>query len=354
MGPTKLFGVSPNHFIGIDISKDSLDVCIHEQDRLYSFENTEDGIHALCKKCKKWRPTLVVLEASGGLENPLLTALLLKGFAVARMSLRQIRNFAKATGRLAKTDGLDTAVIAHFAQVIRPKPHELKDETGAELENVIKRRRQLIKMLVQEKTRLKSATKSILPSIKSHIAWLEKEIEDSNDRLKKLIGAAPQYQEKSDLLMSAPGIGPVSSTTLLASLPELGTLNKKQIASLVGVAPLNCDSGKFRGRRRVWGGRAEVRAVLYIACMSAVRCNEVLQALYTRLTDAGKPHKVALVACMRKMLGSVDIYFSHIAIAARWRKERYVEASLSYLVAPLLNCFIFANVHSTILRCLYR
>ncbi len=170
-------------FIGIDISKDSLDVCLHEQDKLYSFENTEDGIHALCKKCKKWRPTLVVLEATGGLENPVLSALLLKGFAVARMNPRQIRDFAKATGCLAKTDGLDAAVIAHFAKVIRLKPHELKDETGAELENVIKRRRQLVKMLVQEKIRLKSATKSTLPSIKGLIEWLEKEIEDINDRL---------------------------------------------------------------------------------------------------------------------------------------------------------------------------
>ncbi len=197
-------------------------------------------------------------------------------------------------------------LFAHYAQAIRPKPHELKDETGVELENTIKQRSQLVKMFVQKTTRFKSATKSTLPGIKGHITWLEKELEGINDRPQKLIGADPHYQEKSDLLTSAPGIGPVASTTFLASLPELGRLNRKQIASLVGVAPLNCDSGKFRSRRHVWGGRAEVRAVLYMACMSAVRCNEALQALYTRLTDAGKPHKVALVACMRKILTIVN------------------------------------------------
>jgi len=293
-------------FIGIDVSKTTLDVCLFPKDEYLSFDNSEKGIRALVKKCKNWKPELIVLEATGGLENAVMASLALKGFAVSRINPRQARDFAKATGRLAKTDKVDSLILAHFAQAIRPEPTELKTEVGLQLEEVLKRRRQLINMRTKEINRLSSSSQGIKLNINNHIKWLNKQINDLDNNLQELLASDEDLSRKAEKLESVPGVGPVLRTTLLANLPELGTLNRKQIASLVGVAPLNRDSGMFRGRRHIWGGRAEVRSTLYMACMSAVRSNSKLKIFYNRLIDAGKAHKVAMVASMRKLLGILN------------------------------------------------
>ncbi len=218
------------------------------------------------------------------------------------MNPRQIRDFAKATGRLAKTDPIDAKVIARFAEAVRPEVRELKTEETQELTALGVRRRQIIQMITSEKNRLTSASKWTREDIREHISWLEKRLDDVNSELNKSIRNSPVWREKDDLLQSVPGVGPVLSATLLSQLPELGSLNRKQIAALVGVAPLNRDSGQFRGKRSVWGGRASVRCALYMATLVATRFNPTIAVFYRRLRIAGKEHKVALTACMRKLL----------------------------------------------------
>lgn len=262
----------------------------------------------LCQSC----PTLVVLEATGGLEVRIAAALAGKGLEVAVVNPRQVRDFAKATGQLAKTDRVDAAVLAAFAKAIRPQARPLKDEQSRALDDMVDRRRQLIGMRVQETLRLGSAaSKPLQRSLKKHIAWLDKQIEDSDRDLSKRLRESDIWRAKDDLLASIPGVGAVTRVTMLAKCPELGRLNRRQIAALVGVAPLANDSGGHRGKRFIWGGRAEVRAVLYMAAISAMRCNEAIKRFAERLKKAGKPPKVVIVACMRKLLTIMNSMLRH-------------------------------------------
>jgi transposase len=288
-------------WIGMDVAKDQLDLAVHGG-KHWRMPNDEDGITALVEQLQTAQPTLVVLEATGGYERAVTVAIADAGIPVAVVNPRQVRDFAKATGVLAKSDELDAKVLAHFAAVIRPAPRTLADAQLQELRDLLARRRQVVGMLTAEKNRLKQASRRIRERIKEHIAYLEEEVDQSNRDLDALLQTSPIWRERENLLRSVPGIGPVVSVTLVAALPELGQLSRKEIAKQVGVAPLNRDSGRYHGRRMVWGGRAEVRAALYMATLVATRHNPVIQATYDRLLAAGKPKKVALVACMRKLL----------------------------------------------------
>jgi len=256
----------------------------------------------LVARLDQLRPALVVLEATGGMELPLVGALAAAGLPVVVINPRQAREFAKATGRLAKTDAIDAQVLAHFAEAVRPRLRPLADAAAQELSALMTRRRQLIEMLTAERNRLRTAAPAVRPDIQEHIRWLERRLADLDGDLSQTIRSSDIWREKDDLLQSAPGVGPVVSTTLLADLPELGALNRKEIAALVGVAPLNRDSGTLRGRRTVWGGRSKVRSALYMATLVATQRNPVIRIFYQRLLSAGKPKKVALTACMRKLL----------------------------------------------------
>jgi transposase len=248
------------------------------------------------------RPTLVVLEATGGLEISLTGAGATAGLPIVVVNPRQVRDFAKATGHLAKTDTLDAQVLAQFAEAVRPTPRALPDVQTQELAARLTRRRQLVEMLVAEKTRRGQASSHIQKQIQVHLTWLERRLRDLDEELATAIRSSPLWREKDELLQSIPGVGPVVATTVLASLPELGILSRQQIAALVGVAPLNRDSGTIRGKRTIWSGRAHVRATLYMAAIVASRCNPMIRAFYHRLCAAGKAKKVALTACMRKLL----------------------------------------------------
>ncbi len=289
-------------FIGIDISKGILDVAVIPDSKDLSFTNDAEGIMALCRKLKKIRPTLIVLEATGGLQIPVVAALGVAKLPVSVINPRQGRDFAKAIGRLAKTDRIDARILAEFGKAIRPEIRPLKDEQALELSALITRRRQLVEMLTMEKNHLVIAPASIRPGIEESVTWLEQQLDELNTRLGLVIRSSPLWRERDELLQSVPGVGPVLSATLLAEMPELGALNRKTVAMLAGVAPINSDSGKHRGKRRIWGGRSRVRSVLYMACMTAVRFNPVLKAFYKRLVESGKAHKMAMTACMRKML----------------------------------------------------
>jgi transposase len=245
---------------------------------------------------------LIVLEASGGIERSLVRALVAAGLPVTVANPRQVRDFAKATGKLAKTDVLDAQILARFAEAVRPTLRPLPDETTLELRALVSRRRQITAMLTAEKNRLSRAPRRVQTHIEAHIHWLQSELERYDEELDQAIRQSPIWREQQDLLKSVPGIGSVISRTLLAELPELGCLNRKQIAALVGVAPLNWDSGLMRGRRIIWGGRADVRTSLYMAAVTASRCNSVIRDFYKRLRASGKPANVALVASIRKLL----------------------------------------------------
>lgn len=254
---------------------------------------------------------------------PLAGALAEAALPVVVVNPRQGRDFAKATGRLAKTDALDARILAHFAEVVRPAPRPLPDATSQELSALLARRRQLIEMLTAENTRLPRAARPVRQGILSHVKWLERQLGKTDEDLARMIRESPLWREKDDLLTSAPGVGPVMSATLLANLPELGSLDRKQIAALVGVAPLNRDSGTLRGTRTIWGGRAQVRATLYMAALVATRRNPVIHAFSQRLLAAGKAKKVALTACMRKLLTMLNAMLTH---RTPWR-DNYALAS---------------------------
>ena len=264
--------------------------------------NDQAGIAALVAQMQQLNPAALVLEATGGLELPLVAALAAASLPVVVVNPRQVRDFAKATGRLAKTDSLDAAVLAHFAEAVRPPLRPLRDAETQVLSSLVARRQQVMTMLVAERNRLSSATMAVRPSIEAHIAWLKQEMDDLDQGLRQTLRQSPVWREKDDLLRSVPGIGNQISLTLLAYLPELGTLNRRQIAALVGVAPFNRDSGTLRGKRTVWGGRARVRTALYMGALVASRFNPVIRDFYQRLLSAGKPKKLALTACMRKLL----------------------------------------------------
>lgn len=289
-------------FAGIDVAKDRLDVFVRPSNIQKDFPNNEEGRTELARLLAGMEPAIVVLEASGGYEIPVVEVLVLRNLKVVVINPRQVRDFAKATGKLAKTDAIDAAVIARFGEVIRPEVRPLKDMDAQQLQAFIARRRQLVEMLVQEKNRLQIAPSWTRPDIEAHIAWLTECIDKVGKDISALIKKTPLWREKEDLLKTFKGIGPVNACTLLARLPELGQLNRKKIAALAGLAPINRDSGKYRGRRTIFGGRADVRAALYMAALSAVRHNPVIKTFYDRLIHAGKLRKVALTACMHKVL----------------------------------------------------
>lgn len=293
---------SAGPFVGIDVSKDCLDVAVLPSGKSWSTANQDEDIQSLVKRIRSLEPELIVLEATARLEMPLVGALAAGGLPVAVVNPRHVRDFARASGILAKTDRIDAQVLARFGEVMKPEVRPLKDKDTQELTALMTRRRQLMGMLVAEKSRLTAAPKAVCKDIKTHIAWLEKRLRDMDDHLADTIKNSSVWREKDALLQSVPGVGPVLSTSLLAGLPGLGSLNRRQIAALVGVAPFNRDSGAFRGKRSVWGGRGHLRSVLFMATLSAIRSNPVIRTFYRRLREAGKPPKVALTACMRKLL----------------------------------------------------
>jgi len=277
----------------------------------------------LVKRLSKIRPALIVLEATGGLERQVTYAVAGAELPVVVVNPRQVRDFAKATGQLAKTDSIDADVLARFAEAVRPVLRPLPDAVTLELRALTARRRQIIEMIVAEKNRLATALKAVRKRIDAHVGWLEQELQGADKDLDRSIRQSPIWQENEELLRSTPGIGPVTSRTLLAELPELGELNRKQISALVGVAPFNRDSGSLKGRRAIWGGRASVRGALYMATLVATRRNSVIRDFYKRLTAKGKIFKVALVACMRKLLTILNSMIKH---KTRW-SETFLQAA---------------------------
>jgi len=294
--------MSSEAYIGVDVSKDLLDVKVLPSEQAQQFSNDDTGIKKLITFVKKIDPQLIVFESTGGLEMLAVSSLIENHVPVVVINPRQTRDFAKATGRLAKTDSIDADTIARFARDIRPEIRPMKDEHTQRLSALNARRRQIVDMLVAEKNRLYTAPKPNMKSIKKHIQWLERSLEDINQDIDKTIKKSPTWRENDKILQSFRGVGPVVSASLLGDLPELGTLNRKKIANLVGVAPLNCDSGRFRGRRHIKGGRANVRRKLYMAAVASLRYNPAIKDFYDRLIDTGKPPKLALTACMRKIL----------------------------------------------------
>jgi transposase len=289
-------------FVGIDVAKHRLDVAVMPSAQVKSFAHNHEGLQQLADHVRSLRPALIVLEATGGYHRTVLSNLCAEALPAVAVNPRQVRNFAKATGTLAKTDRIDALLIARFAEAVRPEVRPLKDEQVQQLQALITRRRQLIEMLTAEQNRLDTAHPATQRDLRSHIHILQRRLKRIDDDLGDLIQKTPSWQNKNSLLQSMPGVGPVMARTLLAELPELGSLNRRQIAALVGVAPFNRDSGLFRGRRAIWGGRAHIRAVLYMCARTAARFNPVIRAFYRRLRESGKPFKVAITACMRKIL----------------------------------------------------
>lgn len=298
-------------FIGIDVSKARLDIAMRPSGARESVSNEEAAIATLVERLRTMKPTLIVIEATGSVERHMVRALASAELPVIVVNPRQVRDFAKATGQLAKTDRIDAEVLARFGEAVRPALRPLPDATTEELRALIARRRQIVEMIVAERNRLGSAPKPVHKRIEAHLRWLEAELERADEDLDQVIRQSPLWREQEDLLKSMPGVGSVISRTLLAELPELGRLNRRQIAALVGVAPLNWDSGILRGRRAVWGGRASVRAALYMAALVASRRNPVIREFYRRLRAAGKAPKVALTACMRKLLTVLNAMLKH-------------------------------------------
>jgi transposase len=289
-------------FIGIDVAKAQLEFAGRPSGVTGAVPNADDGIDALVEQLQACPPTLIVLEATGGYEAAVVAALATAGLPVVVANPRQVRDFARATGQLAKTDAIDAQVLALFAERVRPTPRPLPDEAAQALDARLTRRRQLIGMLTAERNRLLIARPTVRRDLQQHIRFLERRLREADDDLHLAVKASPLWRVKDDLLQSVPGVGRVVSLTLLAELPELGRVSHKEIAALVGVAPLNRDSGTLRGKRLVYGGRAPVRAALYMAALVASKCNPAIRAFYQRLRAAGKPAKVALTACMRKLL----------------------------------------------------
>ena len=289
-------------FAGIDVSKTHLDYAFHGESKSYQVANDESGAAQIVAEMKRREMGRIVVEATGGLEMVLVAALAEAKQPVALVNPRQARDFAKSTGKLAKTDQIDCHILAHYGQAIQPRIYELPDTESQYLGAVLARRRQVIDMMTAERNRLGIASTSLRKRIQDHIDWLEEEKDALEKDLQDHIQQSPIWKAKDEILRSTPGVGPGLSTTLLFDVPELGMLSGKEIAALVGVAPFNRDSGKFRGKRAVWGGRAQVRSVLYMSALSATRWNPVIRAFYDRLIKAGKPFKVAITACMRKLL----------------------------------------------------
>jgi transposase len=293
---------TPTVWIGLDIAKAHIDVHVRPTGAAWRVANDDTGHTTLVSRLAACRPTLIVLEATGGYETAIATAVALAGLPIAVVNPRQVRDFARATGRLAKTDTLDAAVLAAFAEAVQPSPRPLDDVATADLTALVQRRRQLVEMLVAEKNRIATARPAVRRSLQQHIRWLEGRITDHDTDIAARIRTSAVWRERDDLVRSVPGIGPTTASLLITSLPELGQLRRRQLAALVGVAPLNRDSGQWRGGRTIWGGRADVRTGLYMATLSAIRVNPAIRAFYRRLRAASKPSKVAIVAAMHKLL----------------------------------------------------
>jgi transposase len=298
-------------FIGIDVSKAQLDVAFRPEGKHLQVGNDPRGIARLLRILERSQPALVVLEASGGYEASLFERLSAKQIPVALLNPRHVRQFARASGRLAKTDGIDAGVLAHFAEVMKPEPRRLADADTRKLRILVARRYQLIQMMTAELNRQSHSLATLREGFTATIRCFKKQIANIDKQLMTLIQAIPELRTKAELLRSTPGIGAVACSTLLARLPELGTLDRKKIAALVGVAPFNRDSGKLRGKRVIWGGRSDVRAVLYMSALVAIRRNLLLRDFYQRLRRAGKTPKLALTACMRKLIIMLNALIRH-------------------------------------------
>ena len=308
-------------YVGIDVAKAKLDVASDPPGWTTTIPNTDAGIHRLVPQVQALAPARIVVEATGGYERPVVRALLAADLPVIVVNPRQVRDFAKATGRLAKTDTLDAQVLALFAARVQPPVRPQRDAATTALGAVLARRRQLLEMLTAERHRLSKAAAEVRPGIQAHIAWLTQQVTTLDDDLTTRIRQNPEWHEQAALLQSVPGVGPVLSHTLMAELMELGMLTRRQIAALVGVAPLNRDSGTVRGPRTCWGGRAPVRTALYMATLVATRCNPVIRHTYQTLCARGKKRKVALVACMRKLLTILNAMLKH---RTAWQKSMHV------------------------------
>jgi transposase len=301
---------NPESFVGIDVAKSWLDVGWLAGPTV-RIDYNDEAVCGLVERLRSEPPTLVVMEATGGLETEVASALAAAGLPVAVVNPRQVRDYAKACGRLAKTDRIDALILAGFAAAIRPQVRELPDEDTRTLGDLLARRRQLIEMRVQEKLRLQRASSVQRVSLREHITWLDERIARLDIELTHALRSSTAWRDKDDLLKAIPGVGSLTRATMLALLPELGTLNRRQIAALVGVAPFNRDSGKHQGQRVIWGGRAQVRRTLYMAVVAAMRCNPVIRSFYLHLRAQGKPAKVALTACMRKLLTIMNAMLKH-------------------------------------------
>jgi transposase len=314
--------MSEKIFVGIDVSKLQLDIAT-SAGRQWSCANREGDFEQLVNELKGSSIELIVLEASGGYEGAVVASLSAAQLPVIVVNPRQVRDFAKASGRLAKTDRIDAQVLARFAQQIRPELRPLKDEQTQELEALLQRRKQILNMLVAERQRLQMAATNVRADIREHIHFLVKRLKDADRGLDALIRQTPLWREREELFKAVKGVGPQTLRVLCASLPELGQLNRRKIAALVGVAPFNCDSGTMRGRRRCWGGRADVRCALYMACITAIRCNPVIRPFFQRLIAKGKAKKTAITACMRKLL---TILNAMARDKAAWNENLHVTA----------------------------
>lgn len=289
-------------FVGIDVSKRWLEVQVHGEAESRKYGNDPDGIRSLVEQMKALQPVLIVFEATGGYERRAVKALSEAGLAVAVVNPTRVRRFAEALGILAKTDKIDAKVIAHFASVVRPAPNGRPSDLEEQLAACVERRRQLLVELTAEKNRLSTSPACVREDIEEHLAWLEEHIDSLEAEIQTCIMQKPEWQARAEIIDSVPGVGPVTATTLIAELPELGQLNRQKIAALAGLAPFNKDSGPKKGKRRIFGGRSGIRRPLFMAALSATKCNPVIRAFYESLLKRGKEKKVALIACMRKLL----------------------------------------------------
>jgi transposase len=302
-------------FVGIDVAQATLEVAVRPTGEAWQVANDELAFGDLVARLRELKPSLIVLEATGGIHLPVVAALAAAKLPVVALNPRQVRDFAKATGKLAKTDRIDAQVLAHFAEAVRPEVRPLPDAATQELAVLVARRRQLMEMRIAEQNRSRGAPARIRSQIREHVEWLNRQIDELDRDIGQRVRSSTAWRERDDLLRSTPGVGPVLSATLLGDLPELGTASHKQIAALVGLAPLNQDSGKKRGKRVIWGGRATVRAALYMATLVAVRRNPTIRIFYERLLALHKPKKLALTACMHKLL---TILNAMVKRQARW------------------------------------
>jgi transposase len=289
-------------WVSIDVCKRRLDVAIRPLGEVLSVTNDETGVKKLTTALRKWSPQLIVLEATGGHEYAAASSLMKAGLPVAVVNPRQVRSFARAIGKLAKTDPIDANILAHFGEAVRPPVRPVADQQLEEIGQLVTRRRQLVEMMVAERNRRVSSSGSVQRDVDATLRFLQTRLDKIDEEIKARISKHPEWSLKADLLDTVPGVGSVLISSIIADLPELGSLNRKQLAALVGVAPFNNDSGPSKGRRRIWGGRSHLRSLLYMCVVSGIRCNEKIQTFYRHLLAAGKPPKVAIVACMRKLL----------------------------------------------------